>query len=415
MQLADWLAYIKKSHSQEIDLGLARVFKIAQRLAVLSFKCPVITVAGTNGKGSCVEFLQEIYTAAGYRVGSFTSPYLLSFNEQIKVNNQPYDEATIIAAFEHIEENRGDISLTLFEFTTLAALIIFQHACLDIIILEVGMGGRDDAVNIIDADVAIVTNVALDHMTWLGDDREAIAYQKAGIYRQDAFAIYGEANIPQSLLAYIKQLDINLLQLTVDFHYTIEAQGWRWFYQQQDQLDLLPPVHLDPSNAAIALMAIKLLQQRLPVSVAAIKKGLMQANLPARWQVIEEGTLLILDVAHNLAACQNLQRKIQYHYPHHSINALVGMLADKDIESCLDCFTDIIDKWYVASLSVSRGEHFSRLYKHLQASNIKQVQTFASVKQAYAQARQDNQEILLVFGSFHTVAEVLQARECEYV
>ncbi len=409
MNLNAWLTYIKQLNTKEIDLTLARVQTVANFLQLTRFSCPVVMVAGTNGKGSVVTALESIFSAAGYRVASYTSPKLFTLTEQIKIKQQPVTEDELVNALHVINNNRADLPLTEFEFITLAALYLIKQADCDLILLEVGMGGRDDAVNVVEPNISIITSIDLDHMQFLGETRDKIAAIKAGIFRSQKIAICGDPNPPQSLLDYAHKINTKLYLINKDFSYASDNESWYWNFKGICEYCQLPFGNIDLFNAAIALMAVKLLEDKMSVTKQAIYQGLDKATLPGRFQVIENEQIIIFDVAHNPAACENLKKKIQQRYPKHKIKALVGMLKDKDIKKSLLSMSDIIDSWYVASLNVERGAAAEKLTKILAENHITSFHAYDNLATAYQAASSEllEDEVLVVFGSFITVAECL--------
>lgn len=413
--LHDWLNRIESFHPKAIEMGLDRMNAVAQKFIRSSFDCPVVTIGGTNGKGSCVAFLNAIFTAAGYRVGAYTSPHLLRFNERIIIQNQMVSDSDLIKAFQKVEQARGDIPLTFFEFTTLAALWLFQQAELDLILLEVGLGGRLDAVNWVDSDIAIVTTVALDHMDWLGDNTEAIGREKAGIFRAGKPAICGDFSPPASLMAVAKALNSDLYCIHHEFreHYTPNNNTFSWSSATCALTDL-PLPRLPLQNASTALMAVECLQSRLPVTLTAIKKGLSHAFLPGRFQrlIHPAGVEIILDVAHNPAAARLLARQIK----EQPINkgqtcAMVGMLSDKDMLSTLQPLLPCVDKWFVAGLQheTPRGADSMKLANILLGLGVRGIHQSESPEKAFQSALQTikPKDRLLIFGSFYMISSVL--------
>jgi dihydrofolate synthase/folylpolyglutamate synthase len=413
--LAEWLIYLEQLHPHTIELGLSRINAVAKKLALTSFPHPVITVAGTNGKGSCVCFLETILCHAGYRVGAYTSPHLLRFNERIRISGQEIDDATLCAALQKIETARADISLTFFEFTTLAALLIFQQTPLNILILEVGLGGRLDAVNIVDADVAVITTIDLDHMDWLGHDREKIGREKAGIFRSGKPAVFGDITPVNSILQAAQELAIPLYCLNRDFTYEPKVDSWHWQSPQQTWQHL-PLPHLEMQNAACALMALYLLTTQLPVSEMAIHYGIHDAKLPGRWQRLVLPVHCIADVAHNPHATRWLAQKLNQEPCRGRTLAVVGMLADKDIKNTLAPLVTAIDAWYLGTLSVPRGATATNLAAILSAITDKICYHYSSVALALEQAISACQtdDRLLIFGSFHTVEVGLRRAEAQF-
>jgi len=407
--LSQWLNHLENQHSKAIDMGLERVRQVAQAAKVLNFACPVITVAGTNGKGSTVTALTAIYNAAGYQVGTYTSPHISYFNERIALSGQMVSDELLIDAFHFIEQIRAQtaISLTYFEFTTLAAFYIFQQAKLDIVILEVGLGGRLDAVNLIDADVAVVTSIGIDHVDWLGDTREAISLEKAGIFRANKPAVYGELNPPQPLVDYAQQLATPLYVKGRDFSSSVvEDETWSWqgmakSYQQ------LPKPTLAIDNVATALAATSLAP--LVLTDEAIQKGIKSARLSGRAECfLHNGTQIIMDVAHNPHGAAFFMQQLSA--GHGKTFAVFAMLADKDIAGTVAACLGQIDQWFVSSLDVPRGASANSIVPLLQDNGMYVGGIYHSVAAAMRAACQTAQtgDRILVFGSFYTVAAAKQ-------
>lgn len=409
--LSDWLRWQEQLHSQSIDLGLTRVHEVWRRLQNKDFSCPVITVAGTNGKGSCVAMLEAIYQQAGYRVGSYTSPHLWRYNERIRLDGEPVSDTTICAAFERIDRARQDVSLTYFEFGTLAALEIFQQQTLDVMILEVGLGGRLDAVNIIDADVALISSIDLDHMQWLGDNRAAIAREKAGILRSGQIGIVADPVPPPTLLEYADSIGNRLLRLGVDFQIRQEDGGWSWHSESCQRVGLPLPALSGAHqlrNAAAVIMAVESLQTRLPVSQAQLRAGLLSARLPGRFQLIPGDVRQVFDVAHNPAAASQLAATLQQANFGGAMHAVFSALADKDIAGLMAPLCPLVTHWYLAPLDTPRGASLHSMVDALQrACPGSAVSEFSDPGQAYTAAKHLAQsgDTLLVFGSFYTVAQ----------
>ncbi len=402
--LAAWLSYLEQLHSKPIDLGLDRVSQVAARLDVLRPAPFVFTVAGTNGKGTTCRTLESILLAAGYRVGVYSSPHLVRYTERVRVQGGELAESAHTASFAEIEAVRGDISLSYFEFGTLSALWLFKQAKLDVVILEVGLGGRLDATNMVDADVAVVTSIALDHTDWLGPDRESIGREKAGIFRAGKPAVVGEPDMPHTI-ADVAQEGAQLLQRDVAWHYEVGAQSWR-FRDAQGELSDLPLPQVPQPNAATALAALR--ASKLAVSEQAIRDGIERAILPGRFQIVSESPRLILDVAHNPHAAGYLAGRLAALPKSGRVLAVVGMLHDKDISGTLACLEPVVDSWYCAPLEGPRGATAEQLLAHLTSG-----QAFPDVTQAWqaAMAEADACDTVLVCGSFHTVAHVMEAME----
>lgn len=407
--LSQWLHYLENQHHKSIDMGLERVRQVAQAAQVLHFACPVITVAGTNGKGSTVTTLTAIYHAAGYQVGTYTSPHISYFNERIALNGQMVSDELLIEAFNYIEQIRAQtgVSLTYFEFTTLAALYIFQQAKRDIVILEVGLGGRLDAVNVIDADVAVVTSIGIDHVDWLGDTRELISIEKAGIFRANKPAVYGELNPPQPLLDYAQQLATPLYVKGRDFSVLgAEDESWSWQGMSKSYQHLPKPT-LALDNVATALAAISLAP--LIVSEQAISKGIQAARLAGRAECfLYNGTQIIMDVAHNPHGAAFFMQQLSA--GRGRTFAVFAMLADKDIAGTVAACVGRIEQWFVSSLDVPRGASANSIVPLLQDNGMYVGGIYHSVAAAMRAACQTAQagDRILVFGSFYTVAAAKQ-------
>lgn len=411
--LDEWLAWQETLHPSAIDLGLERIRPVLARLA-LERPGVVVTVGGTNGKGSSVAMLDAILCAAGYRVGTYTSPHLLRYNERVCVGGVAVDDATLCAAFERVDQARQNISLTYFEFGTLAAFSIFSAAHLDVVILEVGMGGRLDAVNLWDADVALVTAIGIDHTAWLGDTREDIAFEKAGIFRAGRPAVCGDTDPPHTLLQHADATGAPLYRFGRDFGFATEGTAWSWWSVTQRRYALPHPALRGPfqlQNAAGVLMVLELLAQRLPVSQGDIRQGLSAVQLAGRFQVLPGMPLRILDVAHNPHGAQVLAQSLRGQINQGQTRAVMSMLADKDIDGVITAMRDVIDVWHIAGLNVSRGVSGEHLAERLRAAGIVSVHIHANVTAAYQQAvaRAQSSDRVVVFGSFYTVAEVLGA------
>ena len=416
--LNDWLSHLETAHSQGlIDMGLARVGEVKNRMG-LQPTCPVVVVAGTNGKGSVCAFLTQIYKQAGFKVGTLTSPHLLRFNERIALNGQPVDDGSIVAAFERIEAARGEISLTYFEFNTLAAVDIFIQAQVDVMILEVGLGGRLDAVNVFDADVAVVTSVDLDHQAFLGDTIEQVGFEKAGVFRTGKPAICGQNPPPESLRQHAEQIGAALLLIQRDFAYSkLENQQWSFHFHPQNQpqrnRNALPIPALrgayQLNNAACALAVVECLYTRLPIDVGSIKRGLLLVENAGRFQVLAGRPITVLDVGHNPHAARALRQGLLALPFAEKRIAVFSMLADKDMDSVLDILKDQFDYWYIAPLHMPRGMNNNELQTKLAAHQIESVKSFSTIAEAYraALAIATENDRIIVFGSFHTVAEVM--------
>jgi dihydrofolate synthase/folylpolyglutamate synthase len=414
--LADWLHYLESVHSRPIDMGLDRVREVAQRLS-LDLDCVRIVVGGTNGKGSTCAMLEAILLCAGYKVGLYTSPHLIDFNERARVNGEAASDAALIEQFAAVDAVRGEVSLTYFELTTLAILRLFAQAGLDVVVLEVGLGGRLDAVNIIDADCAIVTSVDIDHVEWLGNDREKIGYEKAHIYRGGRPAICADPMPPQSLLDHAQALGADLWRFGRDYNYSGDKQQWNYGGRSQRRSSLAYPALRGANqllNASAALAALESLRDGLPVPQQAVRLGLLQVQLPGRFQILPGQPAVILDVAHNPHAAAVLADNLDNMGFHPYTHAVFGMLSDKDIEGVIAKLGDRVDHWYCAGLEGPRGVDGAQLAARLRACGVKEgdessISAYKDPASAYVAAteRAGEGDRILVFGSFITVAGVL--------
>lgn len=403
--LETWLDWILHLHPHHIDLGLTRIRQVAERLALLQPAPVVFTVAGTNGKGTTCRTLETILLAAGQRVGVYSSPHLLHYTERVRIQGRDTTEAALTAAFSAIEAQRDGVPLTYFEYGTLAALWLFREAKLDVVILEVGLGGRLDATNIIDSQVAVVTSIALDHTAWLGEDREAIGREKAGIFRADRPAVVGEPAMPDSLQQAAIACGTQLLARDRNWKLIRHAHSWDFCDSQGCLTDLpLPAVPLD--NAATALAALRV--SPLRVDEEAIRAGLRQAALPGRFQIVAQRPRVILDVAHNPHAAHYLAQRLAALPQQGQLRIVIGMLQDKDIEGTIAALRPIAQAWYCATLAEERGASADQL-----GAFLPQARQFTDVPAAFRAAMQDAapEDTVVVCGSFHTVAAVMALRE----
>lgn len=405
--LATWLHYLEHLHAQTIELGLDRIQRVAVRLDLLKPAPFVFTVAGTNGKGTTCRMLETLLMAAGYRVGVYSSPHLVRYTERVRVQGAELDEALHSASFATIEAGRGDISLTYFEFGTLSALNLFRDAHLDVVILEVGLGGRLDATNIVDADVAVITSIALDHTDWLGPDRDSIGREKAGVFRAGKPAIVGEADIPDTIAEVAAEKGALLLQRHRDWQWQKQQNSWMLQDAQGTLRDLpLPQVPLP--NAATALAALR--ASGLKVSEAIMREYLPRALLPGRFQIVSEAPRVILDVAHNPHAAYYLASRLAELPISGKVHAVVGMLHDKDIAGTLAALAPQVTDWYCAQLDGPRGASADELLAHLDDGHA-----YSDVETAWRAACQqaNPEDVILVCGSFHTVAQVMASMAAE--
>ncbi|MDR2451957.1 MAG: bifunctional tetrahydrofolate synthase/dihydrofolate synthase [Candidatus Accumulibacter sp.] len=415
--LPDWLEFLEKLHPKGqagIELGLARVARVQAELEQRQ-TCPVIVVGGTNGKGSTCACLEAIWRAAGYRIGCYTSPHLLAYEERVRVDGATADAAELCAAFVRVEAARqaaGGVALTYFEFGTLAAWEVFAAARVEAVLLEVGLGGRLDAVNVYDADAAVVTGVALDHTDWLGPDRESIGREKAGIYRAGRPAICADANPPKTLLAHARAIGAELFLIGRDFGHERARDGWSYWDRQGARYADLPnpalPGGHQLGNASAAIMTVGALADRLPASERAIRDGLSAVRLPGRFQRVRERPALVLDVAHNPQAMACLAENLDAMGSFRHTLAVVGMLADKDIAGSLRMLAGRIDRWLLARLDGPRGARAEVLAAAVGAGV--RAEGFGSPAEAFRRAMglAEEDDRIVVFGSFHTVAAVLR-------
>jgi len=440
--LNEWLTYLESIHSKPIDMGLDRL-KVVQQQMDFALNGVVFTVAGTNGKGSTCAMLESILIQAGYKVGMYTSPHLIRFTERARINGEEVAETDLIAAFERVEQARTgtSTSLTYFEFTTLAVAWLFSQTSLDAVILEVGLGGRLDAVNAFDTDCAICTSVDLDHQAFLGPDRESIGREKAGIFRPGKPAIVGDPKPPQSVIDHAEAIGADLWMFARDFNYSGDKQQWAYGGRSMRRAALAYPALRGTNqllNASAALAALESVRDRLPVPAQSIRQGFLLVEWPGRFQVLPGQPTVVLDVGHNPHAAAHLRESLDnmgfFPYTH----CIFGMLADKDAVAVVNAFKDRVDHWHLVPLEGERGRSTEQLVQQLAQAGVyspafdwvgnsqalakggiakqppeKSVQSYNSVSQAYAvvtSAVPPNDRIL-VFGSFLVVAQAMQAKE----
>lgn len=410
--LSDWLAWQESLHPLTIDLGLERVTKVFHDLNPDYRKPLTITVAGTNGKGSCIATLEAIYRAQGYRVGAYTSPHILKYNERIKIGGIPVVDELICEVFAKIESVRGDTSLSYFEFGTLAALELFEQAKVDVQLLEVGLGGRLDAVNIIAPDISIISSIGIDHVDWLGETRIAIAREKAGIFRAETPAVIGDIEPPESLLQAAYDTHTPIYCIGKDFGYKKQLTGWDWFAGSHCMHLPHPALKGEHQyrNAASVIFAINTLADRLPVSDAAIRQGLSSVQLSGRFQLIEGEIPVLLDVGHNPEAVKTLVDYLTDSFPEKRVHAIFSMMKDKDIASVLEIMNPVVYDWFFAPLTNPRATSEAMMQRIFSQSAVARVSFgFADFAKAYQAARSQAQQgdLLLVFGSFLLVSDCL--------
>ena len=413
--LDDWLAHCEQLHPKTIDMGLDRVRAVAERMG-LRFDCPVFTVAGTNGKGSTCAMLEAILTQAGFRTGLFTSPHLVRFEERCRIRGQNVDASDLVAAFARVESARAEISLTYFEFTTLAILDTLARAGLDAVILEVGLGGRLDAVNIIDTDCAIITSIDIDHAELLGDTREKIGFEKAGILRTGRPAIVSDPVPPQSVIDRATEIGADLWLLGRDFNYSGDKQQWAWAGRGRRYAGLAYPALRGANqliNASGVLAALTAMRQQLPVTAQAVRNGLALVDLPGRFQVVPGQPALVLDVAHNphSVAALALNLDAMGFYP--TTHAVFGAMTDKDLTPMLHRMDPLVDRWYFTDLPTPRAASGAALQAAWQAVT-KRTDAVSAVFSTpldalhAAAAKAQAADRIVVFGSFYTVGGVLE-------
>lgn len=423
---SDWLAHVESLHPQGqagIELGLDRVRQVKAELGQQQH-CPVIVVGGTNGKGSTCAYLESILALAGYRVGCYTSPHLFSYNERIRIDRRPATDEALCAAFSRVEAARrraGNVALTYFEFGTLAAWEAFAEANVEVAVLEVGLGGRLDAVNVYDPDVAVVTSIDLDHIDWLGPTRERIAFEKSGIFRPGRPALCADPAPPQTLIDHAASLGAELHLVGRDFGFSRNPENrheWRWWCRAGSELlkrSLAYPGSRGGAqlyNASVALAALQKLADRLPVPMQAIRRGLIETELPGRFQVLPGRPAIILDVAHNPHAVRTLADNLGDMGFFDRTYAVVGMLADKDAAGALAPLKGKVDFWHVTALEGPRGASAERLEQVIAENDLGgEVSRFATPDAAMraARGRAAESDRILAFGSFYTVAGVRDA------
>lgn len=413
--LADWLAHAEHLHPKNIELGLERVRAMAQKLG-LAFDCPVITVAGTNGKGSTCAMLESILMHAGYRTAVFTSPHLVHFEERLRLSGEAVKAEALAAHFEAVEQARGDMTLTYFEFTTLALLLCTTASKPDVAILEVGLGGRLDAVNVVDADCAIITSIDLDHMEFLGPDRESIGFEKAGIMRAGRPVIVSDPVPPQSVIAHAEAVGADLWRVGRDFNVSGDKQQWGWSGRGRRYSGLAYPALRGANqlvNAAGVLAALEALRPRLPVTAQAVRIGLASVELPGRFQIVPGEPALVLDVAHNPHAVAALAENLDAMGFYPTTHGVFGVMADKDLAPMFARIGPMIDRWYFTDLPTSRAAKAADLQARWEAQNTRadaSASAHAGPTEALQAAidRADPADRIVVFGSFFTVGGVLE-------
>ena len=419
--LTEWLFYLEQLHPITIEMGLDRVDQVKDRLG-LAPDFPIITVGGTNGKGSTCAMMESILSCAGYRVGCYTSPHLLRYNERVRISRYEARDEDLCKAFEEVELARvgSAISLTYFEFGTLAAMQLFKQSGVDVVILEVGLGGRLDAVNIFEPDCSVLTSIDLDHMDYLGSTREEIGFEKAGIFRGGKAAICSEAEMPASILRQAELIGADLMHIDSEFGYSVQDNQWSYWGPGGNRHALPHPAlrgSYQLRNACTCLAALDVVRERLPTNMGDIRQGLLQVELPGRFQILPGLPVTILDVAHNPAAARTLATSLGSMGQYHKTFAIFAMLKDKDIPGVVTALKSVVDVWLVAGIDVTRGASADDLRQVLVSEGIVEngvmVIDFPDIGSAYAYAceRASENDRICVFGSFYTVSGVLRYRD----
>jgi len=414
--LAGWLTHLESLHPKSIALGLERIAQIKRRLN-LDPGFPVIVVGGTNGKGSVCALLESMFHAAGYRVGCYTSPHLLHYNERVRINKRQSGDAELCASFERIEKVRGETALTYFEFGTLAAMKCFIESKVDVAVLEVGLGGRLDAVNAFDSDCAVITSVDIDHIDYLGDTREKIAFEKAGIMRSEKVAICADADVPHAIRDHAQQVGAQLWCIGSEFDFTPHQEQWDYQSKAGSRSALPYPAlrgAFQLHNASAALAVLDALKVSLPVSMEAVRRGLVEVQLAGRFQFVPGNPLLILDVAHNPHAARSLAQNLSSLPSCRNTYAVFAMLRDKDIAGVAAALDAHIDHWLVAGIESDRGASAKEIEQKLENCRVRgEISAFNNISTAlsYAYNAAGENDRILAFGSFYTVAEAMVAAE----
>jgi len=416
--LSEWLDWLETLHPQEIELGLDRVREVFQRQSLRALARKVIVVAGTNGKGSTIAMLENILLTAGYSVGSYTSPHLNYYNERVRIGGIDMDDNTLCRAFSRVECARGETSLSYFEFGTLAAFDIFSRHKLDIVLLEVGLGGRLDAVNIIDADISVITNIGIDHEEWLGTNREQIGAEKAGVMREQRVCIYGERDVPQSIRDMADKQNVPLHILGEDFDFQRHNTSWQWSSKEGQKIDSLPQPALAGecqfNNAAVAIAVLQQLAD-FPVDSFDIIEGLETVHCQGRYETNQDMPNCIFDVAHNAASAAALAKTLNKYTISGRTLMVFGVMADKDIAALVLELKDMVDKWYLAAPNVSRAAEPAAVAEVCINNGIKPnlLLQCVGVHEALEQALQDctENDRVVVCGSFYTVAEAMRFQQ----
>jgi dihydrofolate synthase/folylpolyglutamate synthase len=417
--LNEWLSYFEHRSAAEIELGLTRIQTVAERLKLLPVKVPVISVAGTNGKGSTVATLEALYCEAGYRVGAYTSPHLLCFNERIRLNQQLVTDDFLCKAFSQIEYARDTIHLTYFEMATLAALMYFEVSCVDVVILEVGLGGRLDATNIVDANLAIITTIDFDHEAYLGNTLDAIGSEKAGIFRPNQIGLYADSQMPLSIGEKANALSVKLLKLNEHYRYRCDGERIEVFNQADDPL-VLPKPNIQLNAAVSALIAISQLQEILPIDSFAMARAMQSVFIAGRQQIIYGTICTVFDVSHNPQSVKLLAQRMKsllMALKPSKVRAVFSGLSDKNLLGLITPMLPFVDEWYTAVLKEPRAARAFMLEEAFAQSDNAVFNVFSSILEAYQVAKQLScpGDILVVYGSFFVVSPVMLFEKGEVI
>lgn len=410
--LNQWLIDLENRHPKEIQLGLTRITSVAKRLNVLTPDCKVITVGGTNGKGSTVSALEALYHHAGYQIGVYTSPHLLTFNERIRVNLNPITDAELCAAFMRLDEARGDTFLTYFEMTTLAALLHFKDYPLDLIILEVGLGGRLDATNIMNPDVSIITTIDFDHQDFLGNTLDAIGFEKAGILRETKPFIYADLNPPESILQVAKHLNVSSYCYGIDYVIHEHAHDWELQYASHS-LSHIPKPRIQLKSAAAAMMACIVLKDDLPITDQQYREAMDKVFIPGRLQLVQQGHVAVMyDVAHNPQGARLLADTLKKMRWKGHIFAVFSALKDKDILGLILPLRDCVHRWFPAQLDNKRASDADLLLSKFRDAEINVEICYTTPLSAFDSALNQAEEgdLIIIYGSFYTVSHIMTAQ-----
>jgi dihydrofolate synthase/folylpolyglutamate synthase len=411
----EWLEWQQTVHPLNIDFKLERILSVYEKLDVAKVAKKIITVAGTNGKGSTVSFLESILCKNNINVGTFTSPHILKYNERIKINGKEIDDESLLNVFELIDQKRGNTTLTYFEFATLSAFYLFSKADLDVVVLEVGLGGRLDATNIIDSDVSIITSIGIDHTEFLGDTIDSIALEKAGVMRPFKKCIFAQENPPSVLYKYSKNKSVNLLIHNNDYTVNRYSDSWSIVSKAMEIQDIPNLKMIGDYQYNYATASVIALNDILPEALSnqeLLKNALCDTLIPGRFQYLQHSPDIILDVAHNEDAAKSLATNIK-RLGYKKIHVVLGILADKDVYSIVKPFSLLVDHWHIGTISSERGMNAEEIKFRIKSlfKNKFSIETYNSISAAYhgAKNQQDDNTLILVYGSFYTVSEALQS------